>query len=225
MSTPAIDLTAPAADLGVRLIIEATTDPQTREEVATDLRVVAIVERAAQLDHEQRMTLHKAWTENFRIHRVTQLRLRHRVRHAGGVNHLTFRALDERLHELFGCEHGTCARGDCPWSFVCAVEDAIFARLAGRHLTNVEALLFDGPWRKVTNAAALELTDEQYALADRIERVLRAGPGRGLTASFIAKDIRADLSEVTAVLAYLVERQYAHTSGNGEETCYHAGRP
>ncbi|MER5608228.1 hypothetical protein AB0F93_00460 [Micromonospora tulbaghiae] len=218
----AIDLAAPAADLGTRLIIEATTDPAVRQEVATDPRVVAIVQQAAQLDYDQRMALHKAWSENFRIHRGTQMQLRHRVRRAGGVNHLHFRALDERLHELFPCDHGV--QDDCPWSLVCAIQDVIFARLAGRHLTSTEALVFDGPWRKVVNAVELELTDEQFALADRVERHLSRGPQRGLSATQVAAALRVDVAAITPVLNYMVEHRYVHTSGHGDGVAYHHGR-
>lgn len=69
-----------------------------------------------------------------------------------------------------------------------------------------------------------DLTDEQYELADRVELALRAADKGGMTPSAIAKKTRADYFKVTTVLAWMVARQYVHTSGNGARTRYHAGR-
>ena len=98
-----IDLTQPSADLGIRLIIEASTDPAERQRVATDPGVVAIAGRAAKLTPDQRRHISDAYATNFNVHRATQTRLHHRVRHDGGPNHLTTRALNERLHDLLDC--------------------------------------------------------------------------------------------------------------------------
>jgi hypothetical protein len=72
--------------------------------------------------------------------------------------------------------------------------------------------------------AALDLTDEQYELADRIEAALEAAGPDGLTPSRIARKAHADYHETCDVLFWMVAHQYAHTSGNGAWTHYHAGR-
>lgn len=145
-----IDLTAPAADLGTRFVIEATTDPAERERIATDPEVVRIVERAAQLDSERRRRIHEAYWANFRTYRIRQMELRQRVRKAGGTSERHLRALNERLTELFG----RLGDGDREvfWGFTCAVEDAVYAHLAGEHLSADEARLFAAPWVDVAGA-------------------------------------------------------------------------
>lgn len=144
-----VDLAQPSADLGLRLVIEASTDPAERQRVATDPGVVAVAARAAELTPDQRRRISDAYATNFNVHRATLTRLHHRVRHAGGPNHLTTRALNERLHDLLDCPaqdacgpYHTCGTG----FFTSAVQDAIFARLAADHLTADEARLFTGPW-------------------------------------------------------------------------------
>jgi hypothetical protein len=151
-----IDLTAPAADVGVQLIIEQTTEPAVRHRVATDPTVVAIVERAAALTTSQRRRIRDAHQANFAIHRVTQTRLRHRVRHDGGPDHLTTRALNERIHDLLDCPGG----GDCEPYHTCgtgslstAVQDAVFAHLAQQYLTSDEVRLLTAPWVDVAGIA------------------------------------------------------------------------
>lgn len=143
---PPIDLTAPVADLGIQLIIEATTDADVRHRAATDPGVVGIVERAAQLDDAQRRRIHEAWIEHFRIHRLMKIRIFHRVRKTSGVTELHVRALNERIFELFACPTKGQHAENCTWAFTCAIEDAVYARLAREHLTADEQRLFNGPW-------------------------------------------------------------------------------
>jgi hypothetical protein len=144
-----IDLSKPSADLGIRLIIEASTDPAERQRVATDPGVVAIATHAAELTRDQRRRISSAYAANFMVHRATLTSLHHRVRRAGGPNHLTTRALYKRLHGLLDCP----GEGDClPYHtcetgfFATAVQDATFAHLATDYLTRDEARLFTAPW-------------------------------------------------------------------------------
>lgn len=144
-----IDLTAPAADLGVQLIIEASTNAETRRRVATDPMVVAIAERAAELTADQRRRISDAYRTHFDTYRTTLTRLRHRVRHDGGPTELTVRAINERIWDLFACPavgscdpYHTCDTG----SFPSAVQDAIFAHLARRYVTGDEVRLLTAPW-------------------------------------------------------------------------------
>lgn len=144
-----IDLTTPAADLGVRLIIEATTDPDVRHQVATDPTVVAIVHRTAALTFSQKQRLSAAYSQHHNTYRTVLLRTRHRVRRDGGPDSLTTRALDERVHEILDCPGGNacdpyhvCETGDLST----AVTSAIFAHLAAEFLTLDEVRLFNGPW-------------------------------------------------------------------------------
>jgi hypothetical protein len=70
-----------------------------------------------------------------------------------------------------------------------------------------------------------ELTDTDYNLADQIEAVLEAGPAAGLTPSAVAAKVTGtSTDEARDILRWLVEHGYAHTSGNGAWTHYHAGR-
>ncbi len=145
-----IDLSVPSADLGLRLIIESSTDPDVRHQVATDPTAVVIATEAAAMTDDQRREVSAAYVKNFTIHRSTLTSLRHRVRHAGGPNHLTTRALNERLHDLLDCK----GAGQCSPYHVCrtadftsAVQDAIYAHLAQNHLSTDERRLFDAAWR------------------------------------------------------------------------------
>jgi DNA-binding IclR family transcriptional regulator len=70
----------------------------------------------------------------------------------------------------------------------------------------------------------VDLTDDQYELADAIERVLEPAPAGGMTPSAIARKARATTSATATVLGWLVEHRYAHTSGNGAWRHYHWGR-
>lgn len=68
------------------------------------------------------------------------------------------------------------------------------------------------------------LADHEYEIADRIEDALKAADGNGLTPSTAARKAKTDLHTARRVLDYLVDHAYAHTSGNGAWTHYHAGR-
>lgn len=68
-----------------------------------------------------------------------------------------------------------------------------------------------------------ELSNEQYEVADRIEAALERTP-EGLTPSAAARAARTDYATALAALQYMVAHLYAHTSGNGAWTRYHAGR-
>ncbi len=144
-----IDLTAPSEDLGIQLIIEATTDPAVRQRVATDPTVLAIATRAVGLPDEQRQRISDLYDTNFGLYRVARTQIKHRVRHAGGPDHLTTRALDERLHDLLDrrnglrcAPHNTCRAA----AFPLAVMDMIYAHLARGYLTADEQRLFTAPW-------------------------------------------------------------------------------
>lgn len=69
-----------------------------------------------------------------------------------------------------------------------------------------------------------ELTEAQWAVADRVEAVLEAADRSGMTISMVARKVRCDYLDARAVLAYLDRHQYAHTTGNGAWSRYHAGR-
>lgn len=69
-----------------------------------------------------------------------------------------------------------------------------------------------------------ELTGTQWEIADSVEDALKAAGRDGLTPSLTARKVRASYSDAIAVLRYLVRHHYAHTSGNGARTRYHAGR-
>lgn len=68
------------------------------------------------------------------------------------------------------------------------------------------------------------LTDEHYELADRLELALEAADARGLTPSVSARKAGTDTLTARHVLDWMVEHKYAHTTGNGAWTRYHAGR-
>jgi hypothetical protein len=150
-----VDLTAPSADPGIRLIIEKTTDPAVRQRVATDPTVVAIAATAVGLPAERRQRISARYIDNFNIYRPVLSRIRHRIRKAAGPTELTMRALIERLHKLLDCPGGgachpyhTCDTG----FFTSAVTDAIYAHLAGQWLNDGEHRLFNGPWRSEVTA-------------------------------------------------------------------------
>ena len=67
------------------------------------------------------------------------------------------------------------------------------------------------------------LTDDEYQIADRIELALEGEPA-GLTPSKAARKARTTTGTAARVLAWMVRERYAHTSGNGAWTRYHAGR-
>lgn len=70
-----------------------------------------------------------------------------------------------------------------------------------------------------------ELTDEQYEIADKIERILEGPAGKdGLPPSGVARRAKVTYDQAWTVLTWMVRHQYAHTSGNGAWTRYHAGR-
>jgi hypothetical protein len=69
----------------------------------------------------------------------------------------------------------------------------------------------------------LGLTDDEFAIADRIEAVMKRS-GNGITTSFAARAVKVDYTKAYKVLDYLVEHQYVHTTGNGARTHYHWGR-
>lgn len=77
---------------------------------------------------------------------------------------------------------------------------------------------------QTSTKAALELADEQFDLADKIEAILERATTAGMTPSLIARRARAEYQDAKRVLTYLVEHKYAHTSGNGAWIRYHAGR-
>ncbi len=148
-----IDLTAPSEDLGIQLIIEETTDPEVRHKVATDPTVLAIAARAVGLGPEQRRRISALHDTTFSLYRIPRTRLKHRVRHAGGPDHLTTRAINERLYDLLTCPdpggfcspYHTCGTAGFPL----AVQDAVYAHLASDYLTSDEQRLFTAPWDDV----------------------------------------------------------------------------
>lgn len=236
-----IDLTTPAADPGVRAIIEATTDPAERRRVATDPAVVRIVERAAALSIDERRRISRAHDQHVATYRSAMMLTRRKVRHAGGPDHLTTRALTERIHEILDCpasgpcaEYHTCGTA----AFTCAVTDAIFAHLARGYLTADEVRLFDGPWsdqlvsiEQDTTAAIIDVDAVElpgadlYEVADRIEAAMRRAGRRGVTPSAAGRAARVDTTTAGQVLRWMVARQYAHTDDRGAWSRYYAGRP
>lgn len=72
------------------------------------------------------------------------------------------------------------------------------------------------------------LTDDQYALADRIVLVLRTRPAETMwTPSAIAQRLRVDTAAVRAVLPWLARHLYVRTYGSGARMrygCWTSGR-
>lgn len=146
-----IDLRTPAADPGTWLIILASTDPAVRDRVATDPMVIAIIERASDLPTDARRRIGAAHDEWFSIHRQTWMRLHHRIRHAGGPNNLTTRAINEKISDLLGCPGDPFCnpKHSCPAGFPLAVQDMVFAHLAKDHLTGDETRLLTASFTDV----------------------------------------------------------------------------
>lgn len=147
-----VDLTIPSPDLGLRLIIDASTDPKVRLRVATDPTVVAIVTRAVSLGPDLRRRISNRYGEHFNTYRQARSGLVHRVRRHGGPDHLTTRAVNERIHDLLDCP----GAGACSPYHVCdtthfatAVQDAVYAHLANDWLSPDERRLFNTPWAAV----------------------------------------------------------------------------
>jgi hypothetical protein len=67
------------------------------------------------------------------------------------------------------------------------------------------------------------LTDSQYALCDKLEAALE-GAANGLTPSAAARATGTDTGTARTLLTWLVEKQFAHTNGNGAWMRYYAGR-
>ncbi len=139
----ATDLTTPTGDPATWEIIRRSTDPAVRHQVATDPVVIAIIERADRLTTDQRRRIGAAHDEWFAIHRQTWIRLRHRVRHAGGPDNLTVRAINEKITDLYGCPGDPFCKPKhyCPVGFPLAVQDMVFAHLAAAYLTGDEIRL------------------------------------------------------------------------------------
>jgi hypothetical protein len=72
--------------------------------------------------------------------------------------------------------------------------------------------------------SAPALSDEEYEIVDRISLALEAAGPAGLTPSRAARKARTDTLSAGRLLQWLVRGLYAHTSGNGCWTHYHAGR-
>ena len=70
----------------------------------------------------------------------------------------------------------------------------------------------------------IDLTDAQYEIADKIEIALEAADARGLTPSALARKVKIPTAQIYAVLNWMVNGRYIHTSGNRSWTRYHAGR-
>jgi len=70
----------------------------------------------------------------------------------------------------------------------------------------------------------IELTAVEYEIADNIEAALDEADTSGLTASVAARKASTDTITARRILDWLVASQFAHTSGNGNWTRYHAGR-
>jgi hypothetical protein len=66
-----------------------------------------------------------------------------------------------------------------------------------------------------------ELTDEQYALADQIERFLEQH-ATTWSPSRIARAVRSSTDLVRPVLTYMLDHQYIAAIGNGARTRYTA---
>jgi len=70
----------------------------------------------------------------------------------------------------------------------------------------------------------LPLTDDEFEIADRLEDALEGAASTGMTPSVAARKAHTDTVTARRILDYLVRNQYAHTSGNGAWTRYHARR-
>lgn len=71
--------------------------------------------------------------------------------------------------------------------------------------------------------APVATDDCLYDVADRLVLALEAAAPAGLTPSQAARQARCTYREAADTLAWMVDEQYAHTSGNGAWTHYHAG--
>lgn len=65
-----------------------------------------------------------------------------------------------------------------------------------------------------------ELTDEQWAIADRVAEILDSNPCESFTPSGMARAARATYGDTAAVLTYLAANRFADTVGNGAHTRY-----
>lgn len=69
-----------------------------------------------------------------------------------------------------------------------------------------------------------EPNDVDYDLADAVEAALEAAGQDGLTPSAAARKTGTTTDAARGVLQWMASNRYAHTSGNGAWTRYHAGR-
>jgi hypothetical protein len=80
------------------------------------------------------------------------------------------------------------------------------------------------PEGTMTAAIALDLSDTEFDTIDRIEDLLEAAGPSGLTPSLVGRNAGISTDDARRLLQWMVAGRYAHTSGNGAWTRYHAGR-
>jgi hypothetical protein len=125
------------------------------------------------------------------------------------------------------------------WEAADAAARATNPDVDGSMLPNVPAEFYDGStyesgvfWfgnryaliHKVVTVPTDGLTDEQYAVADRLRDALEAAGPAGLTPSQAGRKTGTTTTVAYEVLRWMVDNHYAHTTGNGAWTHYHAGR-
>lgn len=70
--------------------------------------------------------------------------------------------------------------------------------------------------------ATSDLTNEQFQIADQVERFLEAHPGKDFSPSIIARGIGRTTDQTRPVLRYLFEHRYITADGHGAWTRYSA---
>jgi hypothetical protein len=114
--------------------------------------VAALIEQATHLSDGRRAALDRAWSANYGLHRLAQMRAVHDLRRAfiardgddrgmrdiQAVGEVLCRLLDPRDDRWFGMLHATY--------------DVVLTLAAGDLLGGVGRTLLDGPWRSVVMA-------------------------------------------------------------------------
>ena len=105
--------------------------------------VAAILAILPQLTGKQTERLETVWLANFRIHRVEQLHLSHRLGQTDRQRHADVLTAKEHVWRVADQMHGQ------QWTIPCAAQDAAFAALYTDLLDTDEARLFTKPWDDV----------------------------------------------------------------------------
>lgn len=140
----------------VRTILDAPTLPifdeeeirwqecQARRDALLAIPAVAAVLAALpHLADQQTERLETVWLANFRIHRIEQLHLSHRLGRIDRQRHYDALTAKEHVWRVADQLHGQ------RWAIPCAAQDAAFAAMYRDLLDTDEARLFTKPWDDV----------------------------------------------------------------------------